>query len=79
MMRKKPTVNKEKALIISVGDLYICVYTLAGTVMVFWFHGQKPKKIKDLRVYKLSLSVRHAIRAACVVFQCCVNEFMLIV
>lgn len=61
MMRKKPTVNKEKALIISVGDLYICVYTLAGTVMVFWSYGQKPKKIKDLRVYKLSLSVRHAV------------------
>lgn len=39
MMRKKPTVNKEKALIISLGDLYICGYTLAGTVMVFWSHG----------------------------------------
>lgn len=78
MMRKKPTVNKEKALIISVGDLYICVYTLAGTVMVFWSHGQKPKKIKDLRVSCLFPFVM-LLRAACVVFQCCVNEFMLIV
>lgn len=39
MMRKDHTVNEDKALTISVGDLYICVYTLAGIVMIFWSQG----------------------------------------
>lgn len=40
-MRKDHTVNEDEALTtcISVGDLYICVYTLAGIVMIFWSQG----------------------------------------
>lgn len=50
MMCKKFIVNKEKVLIIFVGDLYICVYIFVGIVMVFWFYGQKLKEIKDFCV-----------------------------